>query len=444
MKRRSFLKKTALATAASFIAPYILPSGRLFASTGSRVVNHVVFVLFAGGVRNQESVGQQFVSAQTGFSTSGNLMNNMLSGAAPSSNFLFTPWAPVLSTPLATQGCLFPEMQYTTGPTGHYNGHTVAMTGNYTNTGLNLNINPEMPTLFEYYRKHNDPVKSALNAWWISEGLGPYPSLNYSRHPMYGPQYGANFINPATVFDGNGNSFLSDAKNYQPDDVGRIHSMRDFLNKGFHRSANEIPGIQNSEIDKQAIKSFMAATYTKLSNNQFVYPTPGGINNGMTGDLSNIAYSWEVLNTFKPELTVINTFNLDTCHSDFGGYLQFLHKADYGIGWLWDKIQSTPGLANDTVLICMPEHGRNLQPNAIYDSYGLRAFDHTSDQNSRRMFGLIVGPTGKIKSNQQFGSSSNPIGESIDIVPTIAHLLGFDTAIPANFLPGRVLSEVLV
>ena len=47
----------------------------------------------------------------------------------------------------------FKEVLYKEGPTGHYNGHTVAMTGNYTETGLNLNINPEFPTIFEYYRK---------------------------------------------------------------------------------------------------------------------------------------------------------------------------------------------------------------------------------------------------------------------------------------------------
>ena len=45
MKRRSFIKKTAIAGAGIIGMPYILPSGRLFASTGSRLVNHVVFVL---------------------------------------------------------------------------------------------------------------------------------------------------------------------------------------------------------------------------------------------------------------------------------------------------------------------------------------------------------------------------------------------------------------
>jgi len=84
MKRRNFLKKAGLAAAGITGVPYILPTGRLFAATGSRVVNHVVYVLFAGGIRNQESVGQQYLMNQNSALPEGNVMNNMLTGAAPS------------------------------------------------------------------------------------------------------------------------------------------------------------------------------------------------------------------------------------------------------------------------------------------------------------------------------------------------------------------------
>ena len=229
MKRRSFIKKAAVATAVGTIGiPYILPTGRLFAQTGNRIANHVVFVLFAGGIRQQESVDQQFLANQ-GLATQGNIMNNMLTGAAPTSNLIHNPWSPVATTPLSQQGTLFKEVSYEQGPTGHYNGHTVAMTGNYTETGLNLNVNPEYPTIFEYYRKHTNPNASALNAWWLSEGLGPYPSLNYSRHPSYGAGYGANYLAPNSLFGNVGNSQLGNSVLYQPDDVNRIANIRQFF-----------------------------------------------------------------------------------------------------------------------------------------------------------------------------------------------------------------------
>jgi len=49
MKRREFIKKAGLATAATAGFPYILPSGIISAQTTAPLTDHVVFVLFAGG-----------------------------------------------------------------------------------------------------------------------------------------------------------------------------------------------------------------------------------------------------------------------------------------------------------------------------------------------------------------------------------------------------------
>ncbi len=443
INRRSFLKKTAFATGGAIAAPYILPSGRLFAATGSRKVDHVVFVLFAGGIRNQESVKKMYLQGQ-GLSYGGNVMENILKGARPTDGIIYNPWNPILSgNSLSAQGTTFPEMRYSFGPTGHYNGHTVAMTGNYTETGLNLNINPENPTIFEYYRKHTDPSKSAINAWWISEGLGPYPSLNYSRDPDYGAMYGANYLRPATIFGNLGEKYYQDARFYQPDEIQRIEKLTDFLNKSFENEVQDLPGVINNRDDKERIKQFIIELLD--GTNPVEWPLPSGVGvNELTGDLINIAAGWKVLEEFKPELTVINTFNLDICHSDFSNYIRFLHKADYGVGWLWNKIQSDPEMANNTIMICMPEHGRNLQPNNLSDSNGLFAFDHTNDDNSREIFSVIAGPAGVVNQDLEVGTASQPKGEAIDIVPTIAHALGFDDLIPSGKLSGQVLSEAFV
>ena len=432
-----------MTTAATLAVPYILPSGRLFAATGSRVVNHVVFVLFAGGIRNQESVDMQYLANQ-GLPTEGNIMQNMLAGAAPSNNLVYQPWAPLVDQPLTQKGTLFREVRYESGPTGHYNGHTVAMTGNYTETGLNLNINPEYPTVFEYYRKHSDPARSAINAWWVSEGLGPYPSLNYSRHPAYGAAYGANYIRPASVFGTAGATQFANAVNYQPDDVSRIQMVKSMLDLNFDLTAESLPGIQNESEDREAIKSFYLDVFEKISNGSLEVPTPGNDYGLLTGDLIAITGAWEVLDRFAPELTVVNTTNLDVCHSNFSQYINFLHRADYGVGWLWNKIQSHPILKDDTIMICMPEHGRNLESNNLTDGNGLSAYDHTSDDNSRRLFTLVVGPSDKVVQNQSLGTPDSPVGASIDVVPTIGHILGFNDDIPGGLLPGSVLEQAFV
>lgn len=445
MKRRNFLKKSALTTATVIGAPYILPTGRLFAATGERIVNHVVYVLFAGGIRNQESVDQQFLANQ-GFATEGNVMLSMLEGDAPTNNLgVFDNgqiWQPISSQALSQNGTLFKEVLYKDGPTGHYNGHTVAMTGNYTSTGLNLNVNPEFPTIFEYYRKHSDPAKSAMNAWWISEGLGPYPSLNYSQHFSYGASYGANYMRPASILGPAGGQFVN-AINYQPDDVSRINKIKAMLDNNFDLNATDLPGIQNTAENREKIKDFILSQQQDAIAGTFEVATPSNSYDELTGDLINISAAWQVLDEFTPELTVINTTNLDVCHDNFSAYLNFLNRADYGIGWLWNKIQSHPVLANDTVMICMPEHGRNLESNNLQDNNGLGAYDHTGDANSRRVFSLIVGPSDKVVQNQTVNIGS-PQAESIDIVPTIAHLLGFKDDIPTVLLPGRVLEEAFI
>ena len=445
MNRRKFITKTALATAGAFVVPYILPSGRLFAASGTRLVNHVVFILFAGGIRNQESVKQQYLLDQ-GIATTGNVMPNMLTGAQPTQNLVYQKWTPVVTNPLQKLGTLFRELRYKDGPTGHYNGHTVGITGSYTYTGLNLNINPEQPTVFEYYRKHYEPEKSAINAWWLSEALGPYPSLNYSRHSNYGSKYGANYLRAATTFGSLGSDYYSNLVNYQLDDAARIRNLCDYLNHNFDKGPSDLPGIQNTEENRERIRQFIAGIVQ--GTNVVEFPTPTGTITGATSDLVNIAAAWKVLQEFQPELIVCNTTNLDICHSNFSSYIEFLHKADYGVGWLWNQIQGPEGAAlglkDDTVLIAMPEHGRNGMPNSLVDQNGLRAYDHTSDDNSREVFAMIVGPPGVVKQDQVFGTPSNPVGESIDMVPTIAHILGFHSDIPSGMLDGTPLYQAFV
>jgi hypothetical protein len=114
------------------------------------------------------------------------------------------------------------------------------------------------------------------------------------------------------------------------------------------------------------------------------------------------------------------------------------------MGYIWDEIQKIPGMAGDTVLIAMPEHGRNQMPNTLSDSNGLLAFDHTSDQNSREIFAMICGKGIKSDLEFSFDAGSNPIGESVDIVPTIAKILGFYDDIPLGMLEGRPLTEAFL
>jgi arylsulfatase A-like enzyme len=146
-------------------------------------------------------------------------------------------------------------------------------------------------------------------------------------------------------------------------------------------------------------------------------------------------FAEEVIKQFNPELLVVNMTGVDAAHSNFTEYCNNLRKADYAVGKLWNTIQSTPGMANDTILIVVPEVGRNLNHNSIVDENGRYGLDH-SDAMSQEIFCLVAGPQGKVAQNQVINSVS---GESIDVVPTIAHILGFYNDIPSGMLPGSPL-----
>lgn len=426
MKRKQFIKNAALTAAGGIVMPYILPSGRLFAATGSRRANHVVFCLFAGGVRNLESIHK----------AEGNIMKNTLNGTEAISADIapgIVQLPTLASSPLQNSGTLFKEFRYASGPTGHYNGHTTAITGKYSDEAIQLKQPPKYPTIFEYYRKHTSPSTSALNAWWVSNALGPYPYLNYSMFDGYGANYGANMIQPESIFN-SAATILGNPLTLSQTEKSKCDMMRDFMNGQFKiPQAAVSSGIVNTPEDGERIQTWIKTLTDYLITNQVEDPWGTGI---MTGDMKNIFFGIEVIKEFKPELTVINMTDIDIAHFDYTKYVSAIGLADYALYKLWQAIQSTPGMANDTVLVVVPEHGRNQDANSVVDAYGRYALDHNNDQMSREIFCLMAGKG--IRQGEVFSQTQ---GESVDVVPTIANILGFDSEIPGGILDGRVLTE---
>lgn len=431
-----------LATAGVVAAPYILPSGRLFAATGARKANHVVVCLYAGGVRILESIQK----------SDGNLMPSILTGNEAISSDIAAgmtslPGSP-LALPLQQYGTLYKNFRFAEGPTGHYSAHTVALTGRYTSTDLNLREAPKWPTIFELYRKHSTPSKNALDAWWISNQLGPYPALNYSSYPGYGSLYGANFIQPTSLISQAGYDGLGNMRNLTTPERDFRNKIRSFMDQNFSSQLNPNDvGVNNTQADGDRLQGFIDSLLNNAAAGQYNDPWMVG-QGAMNNDMYNMFFAEEIIREFQPELMVVNMQDVDVCHFDYTRYADNLRKADFAVAKLWETIQSTPGMANDTVMIVVPEHGRNFEANTVMDSYGRFALDHTAigsssgDQMSREIFCLVVGPNGTVVQNQSIDAIR---GESIDIVPTVANILGFESDIPAGVRsPGQVLNDAFV
>lgn len=429
MKRRKFITTSSLATAGAFTMPYILPSGLLGATTKPPLSEYVVFVLFAGGVRQQESVLQRYLAEGQNENVEGNIMYNMLTGAPPNDKIAYglddtvnniiggIPIDPILQTPLDQIGTLFPEVRFSKGGAGHFNGLSTGVSGNYYTT-QGLRMRPQSPTIFEYLRRHAG--FKATDTWFVGVSIGgSRPLLNYSANESYGRRYGGNFIAPTVTFGAPGMANFENFKNYHPDtEWDKILEMREFLNQNFQQQGLEIAHLYNETEEEILIKDFVRNTFQKVNSGSLILPP---VNDN--GDLKTIGYAVEVLNWFKPKLTVVDMTNIDVCHGDYTSYLKNLHRADHGIGFLWREIQRIPEMAGKTTLIVMPEHGRDLEHNPIKDDNDWYAYDHSgNNENTRRIFTMMAGPG--IDGNLRVGGVDNPIGDASDIVPTIADLFG--------------------
>ncbi|MFN0203906.1 MAG: hypothetical protein ACKVTZ_20465 [Bacteroidia bacterium] len=423
MNRRKFLKNAVFGAGAALAAPYLLPSGRLFARTTATLADHVILVMFAGGVRQQESVLQRYLAGSQNENIEGNILYNLFDGTAPIDKIVYgtdgnlageIPIPRVLNSSIQQQGTIFREMRSSNA--GHFGGLNVMLQGNNV-VKQGLKQRPLNPTIFEYLRRHGGIP--ATKTWFVGNGImNSVPLLSHSIHPDYGQKYAGNFLAPSITFSDIGFEHLSDAKIYHPEtELDPMYKMKYFLDNNFHHGGATVTGINNTEEEKQAIKTFLRDMFTATTNQSVVMPP---VNDN--GDLRTMGYACEVMKRFTPNLTVINLNNVDGCHSNFTGYLRNLHRADHGVGFIWDYVQTQiPQMAGNTIMIVVPECGRNLEPNPIKDENDWLGYDH-SDANTYRIFGAMVGKN--VPSNLGIGNENNPVGLTFDIAPTIAEILG--------------------
>ncbi len=460
MKRKDFLKTAGIAAAGAIAAPYILPSGRLFAqSGGNHMAKHVIYVMFAGGVRHQEVIDQSYLTEQ-GASGAHNLMQNMFNfvGGTPNNTVIYgpsTPNAPINNVigqgtsfgSIESQGVTFAETN--AASRGHYGGFNSLIQGNQA-ASQGLANKPINPTIFEYLRKHAG--FSATDVWFIGNTIAnSVPLLNHSEYPGFGAEYGANFFAPSTTFGNSGQQYLSDAKFHPEEQLDYMRYMRTFLDNQFDNYGAALKQIGNTKDESEKIKEFMREMFTKGINNvintNVPETQPGGQLAGQGGgDISALAYSIEVMKKFEPKFLTLNFSSVDVCHGNYTSYLKNLHTCDYLIGELWKWIQSTPPFKDETIMILSPECGRNLNPNPIKDQNNFLSYDH-SDNNALRVFTQIVGGANisgiaQSKLNAQkgnrIGTPTNPVANIKDNVLTIGEIFGVRNLIEAD---GRVTTS---
>ena len=133
-----------------------------------------------------------------------------------------------------------------------------------------------------------------------------------------------------------------------------------------------------------------------------------------------------------PSFLWITMHDIDVAHAGaYSLYIEGIRRTDRLCGELWKLLQNEPEYSGKTTLLVLPDFGRDAD-----DDAGGNGFQHhrTGGPLARTTWLLALGP--RLKQNV---TVDRPI-ESIDLVPTVGGLLGFDTSkiwTPSN-CPGSV------
>src|SRR5438046_9215252 len=120
----------------------------------------------------------------------------------------------------------------------------------------------------------------------------------------------------------------------------------------------------------------------------------------------------------SPSRLPVTLHDIDVAHSGAVSlYIDGIQRCDRLCAELWQAIQKDPEYAGRTTMFILPDFGRDSD----IDSGG-NGFQHhrTGDQISRTTWMIVLGPG--IRQNVVV---DRPL-ESIDLVPTLGGLLGFD------------------
>ncbi|MSP16256.1 MAG: hypothetical protein EXR73_06510 [Myxococcales bacterium] len=477
--RRTFLKAAGVAgvalAARRTFGPLIRTS---HAGSTGLAAKRVVIVAIGGGLRLSESLGMADGATMPNLFGSVPLVSGFGPGAVGPVAFApeFVAGTPAIirpataTTPLHTQGTLVTNLRYAEGPPGHLQGHCTLVSGAYNQMENRGDARVPTPTLFEIVRRERGTA--ATDAWYLSAVGGFYRALQTSADPDFGPRFAGTFLSPAGPMSAIVPLVSSGVRRYRfdgmslglptiqdtPAEAAAVRRLGSILDGNTPEYADG--EVRSSPDDRAAIREHLGGLYADPTYESF-YPDSVGIgltadDGGIdsTNDALTVYHAEQILTRFKPSVMVVTLLDIDACHLDYNGYLRGQLLADACVRRLWETIQSTDGLRNETALLVVPEHGRHLYHNGRYpDSLGRSGIDHgEGDDGDRNVWLLALGPdfrAGQVIAPTAIAQSGRTSGryESVDVAMTAASILGHGDVLAAKLTalgkrPGLTMQEL--
>ena len=311
---------------------------------------------------------------------------------------------------LAREGALFPAM-YNRGKIDPVAGTYHILTGTY--GWPEPGQRPEAPTLFEYARKDlRWPAEEAV----VISHLWDVAFATFSAHPDYGIHFGAARVSPEMVEIERLERQLArgglDERQRQGVE-GRLGYFR-----GQEQRAHDqepLPGHESREI-----RRFI----THLADAQ----VPAGFE--PFGDDLGAFFALEAVDKPAPRALFLPLGSTNRAVTGrWSQYIGAIRRCDWLTGRLYSAVEEGVPYRGQTLFVVVPDHGR------CGDGHGVAGFQHYdgADESLKHISCVMVGP------GVRRGVVVERPCEQIDILPTIAELVGF----AAPHAAGKALKEAL-
>lgn len=311
---------------------------------------------------------------------------------------------PHLMTALLPRSTFFAQV-VNRGILGHYVATTSLATGVYETLNNFSGDAPASPTLFECYRK--DLRRPMEDAWVVSPSRG-FAHMGGSTAKRYGPAYGAGVILPKNLLS-------VTVPSGSADDI--LHLLRDSYEEPYFS-----PELSGNERQLQQLESLL-----KLSVGDF---RQHAMTLGSADELS-VYVAKRLMEEVSPTLLWLTLHDIDVAHSGtYSLYIDGIRRTDRLCLEIWQAIQANPEYQSNTTMFILPDFGRDSDMNP-----GGNGFQHhrTGDVLSRTTWMMVLGA-----GIREGAFIERPI-DSLDLVPTVARLLGFNVP----YAQGHVLGEVV-
>jgi hypothetical protein len=310
---------------------------------------------------------------------------------------------PHMLTELAPQSSFFTHVS-NQGILGHYVATASLATGVYESLNNFSAVPPDHPTIFEYFRK--DRKRPPSDAWVVAPSNG-FNRIGESDARGFGPGSGARVVLPKHL--------LNAAS------AGRTAEF-DHLLRDNYETPLYAPRLGGGEVELHQLESILKLSVDDFKSHAKSLSSP---------DELSVYIARRLMQEQSPSLLWVTMHDIDVAHSGaFSLYVDAIQRTDRLCAEMWKAIQSEPEYVGNTTMLVLPDFGRDADEDA-----GGNGFQHhrTGDAASRTTWMMALG------AGVREGVVYDRPVQSIDVVPSLGAMMGFNPALSQ----GKAIRELL-